>query len=80
MASTDDGRAALRIIDRFCLAGEIAYQPGAPQGMTEFRCGCQQVGKSIHALIEEPVDWDAVEREEQEYQRKIREQEMEIYV
>ena len=75
MAETDGGMAALEVIDRICLRGEIAYQPGNPPGMTEFRCGCQQVGKCIHDLIDTPVDWEAVAPAEKELEQQRKEQE-----
>ena len=67
--------SALEVIDKICLRDEIAYMPGSKYGQTEFRCGIQQAGKLIRELIALKIDWEEVERREQELKRKKEETE-----
>ena len=67
--------SALEVIDKICLRDEIAYMPGCKYGQTEFRCGIQQAGKLIRELIAMKIDWEEVERREEELKRKKEETE-----
>lgn len=63
LGKSREGEAALAVIDKICLRGEIAYVPGHRE-LTEFRCGIQQAGKLIREIVTMKIDWDEVEKNE----------------